>query len=157
MSRQKFWIAFVIFVILVAASQFGLDKIATTMTGFFLSLVFLFLFFLGLYAIYGKRLHDFGYSVWPITGMLFATCVITIMAMMIFGGAEYFSEFAQYDRKEDIDSAEVERLKTAYQARVSEGGKYLGPILWGLWGLFTLWVGASKSKTGDNKYGSPVN
>ena len=104
-DRKAFWIAFVIYAVFVGLSQFGLDKISQTLAGFFLSLLFIFLFFLMLYAIYGKRLHDLGRSVWPLTAMIAGTFLGVIVVMMIYGGAEYFTEFAQYDRKEDIDPA----------------------------------------------------
>jgi len=154
MGRRDFWIGFIGFAVFTTLAQMGLNRIASTLTGFFLSLIFIVMFFQMLYSIYGKRLHDAGRSFWPLTGMLAATVLIAIAVLMSYGGAEYFSEFSQYDRKDDIDPAEIERLKAAYQTRLKDGAKVLGPLLWGLWGLFTLWTGLSKPDAKPNAYGA---
>jgi hypothetical protein len=78
--------------------------------------------------------------------------------MLTFGGAEYFNEFAQYDRKDDIDPEEIRRLQAAYQERLSESTGLLGYILWGVWIAFTAWLALAKSDPNDNIYGpAPTN
>lgn len=144
-GRKEFWIGFIGFAVFVTLAQFGLNRISHTMAGFYLSLVFIVLFFQTLYAIYGKRLRDMGRSFWPITGMITLTVVIAIVILMIYGGAEYFAEFSKYDRKADIDPAEIKRLQENYQSRLGAATPVLGTLLWGLWGAFTLWLGLSKS------------
>ena len=76
--------------------------------------------------------------------------------MLTFGGSEYFSEFAQYDRKEDIDPAEIERIKAAYQERLSQGNATVSNIMMGIIAAFTLWCGLTKSDPETNKYGPPA-
>jgi len=98
-----------------------------------------------------------GRSFWALTGMLTLTVLIMIAIMMAYGGAEYFTEFAQYDRKEDIDPAEIERIKTAYQDRLSEGNNVLKLSLYGVWIAFTACLGLSKSDAETNEYGAPVS
>jgi len=155
MGRRDFWIGIIGFVVFVLAMQFIMNKIATTLAGFFLSLVYIVLVFQILYSVYGKRLHDLSRSFWLLTGMLTLTLIMAIVAMMMFGGAEYFSEFAQYDRKEDIDPAEIERIKTNYQDRLAEGTLPLKVSLYGVWAAFTLWLGFAKPDPNTNQYGKP--
>lgn len=153
MGRRDFWIGFIGFAVFVMVMQFVLSKIGTTLAGFFLSLIYIVLVFQIMFSVYGKRLHDMGRSFWALTGMITLTVLIIIGVMLAFGGAEYFTEFAQYDRKDDIDPAEIERIKTAYQARLSEGDLVLSGVLYGVWGLFTAWVGLSKPDPSRNSYG----
>ena len=153
MGRRDFWIGFFGFVVFVMVMQFILSKIGTTLPGFFLSLIYIVLVFQIMFSVYGKRLHDMGRSFWALTGMVTLTVLIIIGVMLAFGGAEYFTEFAQYDRKDDIDPAEIERIKTAYQARLSEGDWVLRGTLYGVWALFTAWVGLSKPDPSRNSYG----
>ncbi|WP_233345497.1 DUF805 domain-containing protein [Litorimonas taeanensis] len=153
MGRRDFWIGFSGFVVFVFVMQIILDRLSDSLVGFFLSLIYLVLVFQILYSVYGKRLHDMGRSLWFLTGMIALTLILVIVVMMMFGGAEYFSEFAQYDRKEDIDPAEIERIQTAYQNRLQQGTLPLKYLLYGLWAAFTLWLGLSKPQAKDNQYG----
>jgi len=157
MGRRNFAIGIAGFIAFVVVMQFILSKIGTTIAGFFLSLIYIVLVFQILYSVYGKRLHDMGRSFWALTGMLTLTVLIMIAIMMAYGGAEYFTEFAQYDRKEDIDPAEIDRIKTAYQDRLSEGNNVLKLSLYGVWIAFTAWLGLSKSDVEANEYGAPVS
>lgn len=156
MDRRDFWIGIAGFIVFVLVMQFIMAKIATTLAGFFLSLIYIVLVFQILYSVYGKRLHDMGRSFWFLTGMLTLTLILAIVVMMTFGGAEYFSEFAQYDRKEDIDSAEIERIKTNYQNRLAEGTLPLKLSLYGVWAAFTLWLGLAKADPNENQYGKSL-
>jgi len=156
MGRRDFCIGVIGFIVFVAVMQFILSKIGTTLPGFFLSLIYIVLVFQILYSVYGKRLHDIGRSFWALTGMLTLTVLIIIAIMMAFGGAEYFTEFAQYNRKEDIDPVEIERIKSAYQTRLSEGNNILKLSLYGIWLAFTAWLALSTSQSDANEYGEPV-
>lgn len=154
MGRKDFWIAMMIFAALVILFNFGLQRLGTESTlAFLISLPFPFLVLHMAYCIYGKRLHDMGRSFWPLTSMIVALIFVAIVVMMVFGGSEYFSEFAQYDRKEDIDPAEIERIKSAYEARLSEGTATVHNVMIGIITTFTLWCGLSKPQAKDNKYG----
>ncbi len=147
----------VIFSLLVVLFNFALQRLGNSTSAFLISLPFPFLVLHMAYCVYGKRLHDMGRSFWPLTGMIVSLIMVAIIVMLTFGGSEYFSEFAQYDRKEDIDPAEIERIKTAYQERLSQGNATVSNLMMGIIAAFTLWCGLSKSEPQANKYGPPAN
>ena len=78
---------------------------------------------------------------------------VLIIIMLSFGGSEYFSEFAQYERKSDIDPAVSEAIIERYQTRLAQGLPILRGLLLAIIGGFTMWCGLSKPQVGDNKYG----
>jgi uncharacterized membrane protein YhaH (DUF805 family) len=156
MGRKDFWVAMVIFTVLVLLFNFALQCLGNSTLAFLVSLPFPFLVLHMAYCVYGKRLHDMGRSFWPLTGMITLLIVVAMVVMLSFGGSEYFSEFAQYDRKEDIDPAEIERIKSAYQARLSEGNATVHNVMAGIIAAFTLWCGLSKPEPTDNKYGPEI-
>jgi len=153
MGRKDFWIGMVIFSILVVLFNFALQRLGNSTLAFLISLPFPFLVLHMAYCVYGKRLHDMGRSFWPLTGMIVLLILVAIIVMMAFGGSEYFSEFAQYDRKEDIDPTEIERIKAAYQAKLSEGNATVSNAMMGIIAIFTLWCGLSKADPETNNYG----
>jgi len=156
MGRKDFWIAMVIFAALVLLFNFALGRLGNSTPAFLMSLPFPFLVLHMTYCVYGKRLHDMDRSFWPLTGMIVSLIMVAIIVMLTFGGSEYFSEFAQYDRKEDIDPEEIERIKAAYQERLSQGNATVSNIMMAIIAVFTLWCGLSKPDSETNKYGSPV-
>jgi len=156
-GRKQFWLGFAGLIGFCVLLNFLLGRV--TQQGaleFWLGLGGFFLFFQILYAVYGKRLHDMGRTFWPITACLFATILILIAGMLIFGGAEYFSEFAQYDRKDIIDSSRRDEITEAFEPKLRQSDRALGPILSGLWLAFTLWLGVGKPDPEANNYGNPV-
>ena len=153
MGRKDFWIAMALFAALVLLFNFALQRLGNSTMAFLISLPFPFLVLHMAYCVYGKRLHDMGRSFWPLTGMIVALMAVAIVVMMTYGGSEYFSEFAQYDRKEDIDPAEIERIKSAYQAKLSEGTATVNRIMIGIIAAFTLWCGMAKPEGKPNTYG----
>ena len=153
MGRKDFWIAMALFAALVLLFNFALQRLGNSTLAFLISLPFPFLVLHMAYCVYGKRLHDMGRSFWPLTSMIVALIFVAIIVMMTYGGSEYFSEFAQYDRKEDIDPAEIERIKSAYQARLSEGTATVNRIMIGIIAAFTLWCGLSNPEDKPNIYG----
>lgn len=156
MGRKDFWVAMVIFAVLVALFNYVLGRLGNSTLAFLISLPFPFLVLHMAYCVYGKRLHDMGRSFWPLTSMIVALIFVAIVVMMVFGGSEYFSEFAQYDRKEDIDPAEIERIKNAYETRLSEGNATVSGVMTGIIFAFTLWCGLSKPDSKTNIYGAPA-
>ncbi|MBT3592876.1 DUF805 domain-containing protein [Hellea sp.] len=153
MGRKDFWVGLFILTLLSAVFNFALQKLGNTNTAFLISLPFPFLVLHMTYCVYGKRLHDMGRSFWPLTGMIVLLIFVAIIVMLAFGGTEYFSEFSQYDRKEDIDPEEIERIKIAYQKNLSEGNATVYNIMASIIFIFTLWCGISKGDPNTNSYG----
>jgi len=156
MGRKDYWVAMLIFSLIVVLFNFALQRLGNSTLAFLISLPFPFLVLHMAYCVYGKRLHDMGRSFWPLTGMIVLLILVAIIVMMAFGGSEYFSEFAQYDRKEDIDPAEIERIQSVYKAKLSEGNATVHTVMMGIIAAFTLWCGLSKSDPEANKYGPPL-
>jgi len=153
-DRREFWIGVIPLAVLIFGFNFFLPKLGKSMIAFFLPFPFLFLIIQMTYSIYGKRLHDMGRSVWPLTGMIvLAFVIVPIVVMLTFGGSELFADFSQYDRKSEIDPDVQKAIQDRYQARLKEGVPYLPHLVASVIAAFTLWVGLSKSDRGDNKYG----
>jgi len=145
------------FAVLVMVFNLGLKQLGNSVWAFLISLPFPFLVLHMAYAVYGKRLHDMGRSFWPLTAMIVSLIVVAIIVMLSFGGSEYFAEFAQYERKEDIDPAVKAAIQARYQARLAEGNGLVSALMWAIIGGFTLWCGLSKADPVANKYGAPVS
>jgi len=154
-DRRDFWTAFIPLALLICVFNFFLPKLGKSMLAFFLPFPFLFLIIQMSYSIYGKRLHDMGRSVWPLTGMIvLAFVIIPIVVMLSFGGSELFADFSQYDRKAEIDPEVQKAIQDRYQDRLNDGVPYLSHLVGGIIAVFTLWVGLSKSVPNDNQYGT---
>lgn len=141
------------FTALVIVFNWGLQQLGGSVWAFLISLPFPFIALHMAYSIYGKRLHDMGRSFWPLTGMLTSLMLVAIVVMLSFGGSEYFAEFSQYERKQDIDSAVKAEIQARYQARLAEGNTTVSSVMSAIIGLFTLWCGLSKPDPKQNKYG----
>lgn len=89
MGRKDFWVAMVIFAILVALFNFALGRLGHSILAFLISLPFPFLVLHMAYCVYGKRLHDMGRSFWPLTGMIASLILVAIIVMLAFGGSEF--------------------------------------------------------------------
>ena len=147
-----------VFAVLVVVFNWGLKQLGGSTWAFLISLPFPFLVLHMAYSIYGKRLHDMGRSFWPLTAMIvLAFIVIPIIVVLTFGGSEMFSEFAQYERKTEIDPEVSKALQDSYQQNLKEGIPYLPHLIWGIILGFTLWCGVSKPDAGTNKYGAPLS
>jgi uncharacterized membrane protein YhaH (DUF805 family) len=153
-NRQTFWIWLAIFAVLTVAFDWGLGQHDPS-TGFYFwgFLIWMIMLICGIFGIYGKRLKDFGRSVGWIILAFTALFMILIVVMLTFGGAEYFAEYSQYQRKATIDPSVREQLDTAFQDRLS-GSKWVTKLSTGaLMVGFTLWVGLTPGDAGDNRYG----
>ena len=155
-GRQHFWIGMAVFAVLVVVFNWGLKQLGGSTWAFLISLPFPFLVLHMAYSIYGKRLHDMGRSFWPLTAMIVSLIVVAIIVMLSFGGSDYFAEFSQYERKEDIDPAVRAAIQERYQARLAEGNGTVRAVMSAIIGGFTLWCGLSKPENGANKYGAAL-
>ena len=155
-GRQHFWIGMAVFAVLVVVFNWGLKQLGGSTWAFLISLPFPFLVLHMAYSLYGKRLHDMGRSFWPLTAMIVSLIVVAIIVMLSFGGSDYFAEFSQYERKEDIDPAVRAAIQERYQARLAQGNGTVRAVMLAIIGGFTLWCGVSKPDAGTNKYGKMV-
>ena len=157
MGRKDFWVGLIIFTLLSSLFNFALQRLVNSQSllAFLISIPFPFLVLHMTYCVYGKRLHDMGRSFWPLTGMIALLILVAIVVMLAFGGTEYLSEYAQYDRKEDIDPEEIERINNVFKKNLSAGVPNVYNIMASIIFIFTIWVGTAKSDTTDNCYGQP--
>ena len=126
-------------VFVVAVNTF-LRALTPGALSFSVALVFPFLALYIIYCVYGKRLHDMGFSVWPLTGLIVAELLVIMGVMLAFGGAEYFEGFSQYDRKAVIDEAVREALISDYQAEQAANIGTIKIALWILPVVFSTWL-----------------
>lgn len=152
-GRKSFWIGFVGLAVFITAVNTYLANFPQLYVSFWIALVFPFFALYLIYCIYGKRLHDLGQSYWPLTGAIVLQIAVIIGVMMAFGGAEYFSEFSQYDRKAVIDEDVRETLITTYQAEISSNMHIIQPLLLVVPTVLTLILGLKTGQPIDNKYG----
>ena len=94
-----------------------------------------------------------GRSVWALTAMITLELVVIIGTMMAFGGAEYFSAFYQFDRKEVIPEDVKQGIISAYQANIEAHITQITILFWVVPVVFCLWLAATKSQAKTNKYG----
>ena len=146
----------VIFSLLVLLFNFALQRLGNSTPAFLISLPFPFLVLHMAYCVYGKRLHDMGRSFWPLTGMITSLILVAIIVMLAFGGSEFFSEFAQYHRKAEIDPAVQKDIVERYQAEMAKSHATVGNVMKAIIAAFTLWCGFSKTNPKTNSYGPPA-
>jgi len=141
---------FLIGVVGIAVFAFAVNAFLRSLTpgwlSFSVALVFPFLALYIIYCVYGKRLHDMGFSVWPLTGLITAELFVMIAVMLAFGGAEYFDGFAQYERKAVIDEAVRQALISDYQAEQAANMGTIKIVLKILPALFTLWLAVAPKR-----------
>lgn len=156
-DRKTFWITLAAFAVLVVGFKAGLFMNDTAGVVYFWGfLIWMTMLFCGLFAVYGKRLKDFGKSVTPIFGVLTLWIIVIFVFGILNGAGEYLTEFSQYERKAMIDEAVKDELNTAYQNDLAGTPLLLmNLILWGILAAFTLWVGLKPGDDSDNHYGPP--
>ena len=156
MSRRDFWLGVAVFAILAIGFNFALRQLGNSTLAFLISLPFPFLALHMSYCIYGKRLHDMGRSFWPLTAMICSLILVAIIGMLAFGGSEFFSEFAQYERKQDIDPAIRDAIQQRYQDKLQAANAPISALMQAIIAGFTLWCGLAKSDPKDNVYGTTL-
>lgn len=153
MGRRDYLIGLVAIVVLATVFNYVLAALGNSVWAFLISLPFPFLVLHMAYCVYGKRLHDIGRSLWPVTGLIVALIAVAIGVMMVFGGSEYFAAFAEYT-PENPPSPELAReLQAAYQARLADGTGWLYGLMCGLIGSFSLWLALAPAEGAENRYG----
>lgn len=106
-----------------------------------------------IYALCAKRLHDMGRSVWAFTAMISLELCVIITTGLAYGMADYFTAFADYDRKEEIPEEVRQEIITNYQASLQPHMTEITILFWVVPVLFCLWLALSKGQASENKYG----
>jgi len=146
-DRREYWMGFAgltIFIIIYNAALRALG--IGNMISFWLITFCLPLMLYMIYCVYGKRLSDMGRSRWPFVGAVVLQILVIIALMLAFGGADYFYEFSQYDRKDDIDPIKQQAIIDTYQARQAANMHIIRPAMTIVPILLTLWLGIAPSK-----------
>ena len=125
------------------------------MFGFFAVLAFPFIILQIAYSVYGKRLHDIGRTLWPLTGLICAMLLAMIIVMLVYGGAEYFAAFSEYSSNNPAPPEVVEKLNAEFKPRQEAGETVLSIAILTLLSAFTLWLALAKPQAGENAYGKP--
>ena len=134
-----------------------INALGRSMAGFFAVLAFPFVILQIAYSVFGKRLHDMGRTLWPVTGLICAMLLAMIIVMLVYGGAEYFAAYSEYSRDNPPPEEVVEQLNAEFKPRQAEGESVLSFIIFSLLAGFILWLGVAKPEAGANAYGPPVS
>lgn len=152
-GRKSFIVGLVVFAIIYWPQRFIVEPILGNIWGFYLSLFFFCLNCYMIYALCAKRLHDIGRSVWAFTAMICVELCVIMTTMLAYGGADYFSAFAVYDRKDEIPEETRQEIISTYQAGIEAHLTEITILFWVVPVLFCLWLAVAKGEPSENKYG----
>ena len=155
-GRRDYLIGLVGLIVIFSLYGLLINALGTSMFGFFAVLAFPFIILQIAYSVYGKRLHDIGRTLWPLTGLICAMLLAMIVVMLVYGGAEYFAAFAEYSRDNPPPPEVIEKLDAEFKPRQEEGETVLSLVIVTLLAGFTLWLALAKPQSGHNAYGAPV-
>ena len=154
-GRRDYLIGLVGLVIIFTLYGLLINGLGGSMFGFFAVLAFPFIILQIAYSVYGKRLHDIGRTIWPVTGLICAMLSAMIIVMLVYGGADYFAAYSEYSQ--DSPPPEViEKLNAEFKERQGEGETMLSFVVVLLLAAFTLWLGLAKPQAGENAYGAAL-
>ena len=156
-GRKDYLIGLMGLVIIFTLYGLLINALGRSMAGFFAVLAFPFVILQIAYSVFGKRLHDMGRTLWPMTGLICAMLMAMIIVMLVYGGAEYFAAYSEYSRDNPPPEEVVEQLNAEFKPRQAEGESVLSFIIFSLLAGFTLWLGVAKPEAGANAYGPPVS
>ena len=152
-GRISFIVGLFVFTIIYRPQRFILEPILGNIWGFYLSLFFFGLNCYVIYALCAKRLHDMGRSVWAFTAMISLELCVIMTTMLAYGGADYFSAFAVYDRKDEIPETVRQDIIATYQAAIEAHLTEITLLFWVVPLVFCLWLTFAKGDPDENKYG----
>jgi uncharacterized membrane protein YhaH (DUF805 family) len=156
-GRKDYAIGLVGLVVIFSLYGLLINALGASMAGFFAVLAFPFVILQIAYSVYGKRLHDIGRTLWPVTGLICAILAAMIIVMLVFGGAEYFAAYSEYSRDNPPPAELVERLEAEFKPRQEQGETILSATVAALLIGFTLWLALAKPVGETNRYGAPVS
>lgn len=156
-GRRDYLIGIVGLVVIFSVYGLLINALGGSMAGFFAVLAFPFVILQIAYSVYGKRLHDIGRTLWPVTGLICAMLAAMIIVMLVYGGAEYFAAFSEYTQDNPPPPEVVERLNAEFGPRQKQGEAILSFTIVALLAGFTLWLGLAKPDADTNRYGAPIS
>lgn len=154
-GRRDYVIGLIGFAVIFTLYSLLINALGGSMGGFFGVLAFPFVILQVAYSVYGKRLHDIGRTLWPLTGLISLMLLAMIVVMLVYGGAEYFAAFSEYSPDNPPPADVAERLNAELGPRQAEGASVLSLVILSLLSAFTLWLALAKSQQGENAYGKP--
>lgn len=155
-GRRDYLIGLVGLAIIFTLYGMLINAFGGSMAGFFAVLAFPFVILQITYSVYGKRLHDIGRTLWPVTGLVSAMFLAMMIVMLVYGGADYFAAYSEYSQNNP--SLEVtEKLNAEFKTRQAEGETMLSVVIVSLLSAFTLWLALAKPQAGQNAYGPSVS
>ena len=148
-ARNRFWQGMVVLTVasvLVAAGSVMLGMLFSLLS---YALIYPYI------CVYGKRLHDAGFTAWWVIGVWFGTLIFNMIMSMIF------TPFFMGEEEARIQEEMTERLLSGDLAGFSEGAEILAGELLPLTLFLTvltnlvaaLAVGALKTEPRENKHG----
>jgi len=149
-GRRDYLIGLVGLVIVFTLYGLLINALGGSMTGFFAVLAFPFVILQIAYSVYGKRLHDIGRTLWPLTGLISLMLLAMIVVMLVFGGADYFAAYSEYSRDNPPPPEVVERLNAEFEPRQAKGETVLKVVIFSLLSGFTLWLALAKPQSGES-------
>jgi len=155
-GRRDYLIGLVGLVIIFTLYGLLLNALGGSMFGFFSVLAFPFVILQIAYSVYGKRLHDIGRTLWPLTGLICAMLAAMIVVMLVYGGEEYLTAHMEVSREGSPSAEVIDRINAEFKERQSQGVTALSAIISALLGGFTLWLALAKPQAGANAYGGPT-
>ncbi|MEP4051542.1 MAG: DUF805 domain-containing protein [Litorimonas sp.] len=153
-GRRDYLIGLVGLVFIFSIYGLLINALGGSMFGFFAVLAFPFIILQIAYSVYGKRLHDIGRTLWPLTGLLCAMLLAMIVVMLVYGGADYFAAYSEYSRDNPPPAEVVEKLNAEFKPRQEQGEAVLSLVILSLLTAFTLWLALAKPQAGQNAYGA---
>ncbi len=132
--------------------KFIFANLGTGMAAFYIPMVFFFLTIHIVICIFGKRLHDLGRSLWPLTGFIVIVMIIALLVSLNFGGLEYLETVIAHPEYAG-NEAEMKRVQKIYQNTLAQNLPTSSLIMAVLPILFTVWLAATPSSPAGNRYG----
>ncbi|NNE57062.1 MAG: DUF805 domain-containing protein [Hellea sp.] len=146
-GRQDFWIGFAIIAILTIAFNALISRQPIASAGaFWIPLIYLPVIIYMIICVYCKRLTDMGKTRWVFTGAIGLEILVIIMLMLAFGGVEYFSAYAEFERKDEIEETVKEAINAKYKAVQAANMHIIKPAMYIVPLLLTLWLAIAPSK-----------
>ncbi len=154
-GRVDFLIGLAFLIGFVFAQKYIFSIMPDGLVSFFLPMTLFFLTFHIVLCVYGKRLHDMGYTIWPLTGLFFVMIIAAIMVMLNFGGLEYFNTVIAHPEYAE-DEAAMKQVQQVYQNTLAANMPKARILMTILPGAFSVWLLSRSGQAEDNQYGSII-